>query len=357
MREQDAPAVAHLFAARFRSTRSVDVEVVARRLVRAYFEHPWPDPDIGPWLLEAEHGRVIGFLGVTPRHFRWQGRTLRAAMIGNLMVDAEHPDAGGSSRIISAFLEGPQDLAISDSALDITRKISNRFRGATIRLLSQSWRLGLQQATTVVEGLVRNRRDPASRALRRLAVALDDLGREVGRGPWRLPTSECQVVPLPVARFAELLTEHSADQPESIVPIYDAASLAWVLHTPRGGEHGLRMREVKNAAGHTLGWFVHYVERDAELIHIGSVLGAGQRVFDCAMLDAAAAGACAMTGRIVPGLMREMSIRGARYATRDWTILHTRSPEIVAAFHAGAVNLQPMDGERWSMRFVDVADA
>lgn len=63
MRPGDAPAVARLYAAHFRSGRRVDLEVVARRLVRTYFEHPWPDPELGSWVCESGEGQVIGFLG------------------------------------------------------------------------------------------------------------------------------------------------------------------------------------------------------------------------------------------------------------------------------------------------------
>lgn len=351
MRPDDALAVARLFAARFREQRAVDLDLIGRRLVRSYFEHPWPDSQIRPWVQEGETGEVIGFLGLTPRPLRWGSKTLLAALIGNLMVDARYAEAGASAQLIGAFLQGPQDLAISDAARDITRKICTRFGGETIRLLSQSWHLDLRPATRALTRL----RDPSayriSRTLMPVVDALDQMGRRMDRGPWKLPANAYQTRPLTPERLADLIAEHGA---ETLHPIYDAEALRWLLQTPPSRQSNLRAREVIDDRGNTLGWFVYFVERDAELIHIGAELGAGQRVFDCLVRDAATTGAQALTGRIVPSLMMAMSDRGATFATRDWTILYTHDPEIVAAFHAGDVFVQPMDCERWLMRFVDV---
>lgn len=353
MRPEDATAVARIYASRLRSGRAVDLSVVARRLHRAYFEHPWVDPELGPLVCEGSSGRIIGFLGVVPRPMRWRGEHLRAVHIGNLVVDAEHAEVGASDAIIRAFLAGPQDLAISDHALDVTRRISERYGGATIRVWSPSWELALQPAIIAVNRRLGRRSARAARVVAPVARAIDALGRRFERGPWWIERNDCQTRPLPLDRLAELVDRYGG---ESIKPVYDARALAWVLDTPRGREPGLRVREVLNARGHTLGCFVHYVEEDSELLHLGAELGAGARVFDCLVADAIEAGARKLTGRVIPSLMLEMSTKGVRFQTESWLILNTRRRDIVAAFHAGDVSFNPMDGERWSMRFVDVDD-
>lgn len=353
MRPEDAPAMARIYAARLRSGREVNVDTVTRRLLRAYFDHPWPDPEIRPIVCENEGGELIGFLGVTPRPMIWRERKLRAVIIGNLVVDEQHEGAGASHSIISEFLRGPQDFAISDYALDATRKISDRYHGATIRLLSQSWKLDLRPATITINRRVGRRFRRAAQLAAPVARAIDTVGRRLERGPWWIERNDCETRPLALPRLAQLIAGHGGD---AIKPIYDAKALAWVLQTPRGCESGLRIREVLNGAGHTLGWFVHYVDQDSELLHLGAALGAGARVFDCLVADAASAGARSLTGRIIPSLMRDMSRKGARFHTESWLILHTTKPEIVAAFHAGEAFFNPMDGERWSMRFVDIGD-
>lgn len=353
MRREDAPAVARIVAARLRSGREVDLDLVARRLVRSYFDHPWPDPEIRPWICETSTGQIIGFLGVTARPLRWGPRTLRAAIIGNLVVDEEHGGAGASHTIINEFLQGPQDLAISDHALDVTRKISDRFGGATIRLLSLDWDLQLRPATITLDRRIGRRFNRMAQGLAPVANAIDTLGRRFERGPWWVERNECEVRPLTMARLAELVSHLGGD---SITPIYDAESLAWIMATPRGHGEGLRAREVLNERGHTLGCFVHYVDRDSEVLHLGAELGAGERVFECLVADAISANARALNGRICPPLMREMSAKGVRYQTNSWFILHTKRPEIVAAFHGGDTYFSRLDGERWSMRFVDIAD-
>ena len=353
MRPADVPAVARLYAARLRSGRAIDLDLIARRLRRAYFEHPWVDRELGPFVGEDERGRIIGFLGVVPRPMQWGRERLRGVVIGNLVVDAESAQAGASHAIINAFLQGPQDLAISDYALDRTRRISERYGGATIRLMSQSWTLPLRPAVLTIDRYLRRRFVRAAALLKPGARAIDTLGRRVERGPWKIERNDCEVRSMSLTRLARLVEVHGGD---AIKPSYDAGALAWVLGTPQGHGSGLRAREVLNSRGHTLGCFVHYVDGDSELLHLGAALGAGRRVFECLVADAVDAGARTLTGRIVPSLMLEMSAMGVRFQTKSWLILNTRRADIVAAFHQGNAFFNPMDGERWSMRFVDVDD-
>lgn len=355
MTVDDVPQVARLYADRLlpKAQADADPTLVQRRLVQAYFEHPWPSDDIASIVCEDDGGRIIGFLGVTPRPMVWRGEALRAAIIGNLVVAQDKAAAGASHSIISQFVAGPQDLAISDFALDVTRRISDRYGGATIRLLSQFWSLDLSPATLAAQSRVAQRLGPAQSLLRPMARAIDAADRRVRRGPWWMEPAQSSVHPLSMQRMAQLIDEHGGD---SIKPVYTAETLERLLAPPRGLEGRIVAREVKNPDGHTLGSFVFYLDGDAELVHMGAALGAGDRVFRAAVQHATERGAGAMTGRILPPLMRDMSRAGARFYTDSWLILHTRRPDIVAAFHAGDVFFNALDGEVWSMRFVAVDD-
>ena len=69
--------------------------------------------------------------------------------------------------------------------------------------------------------------------------------------------------------------------------------------------------------------------------------------------DAAARGAAVLTGTVKPP--RLPSYKGQRcfFFANQWTVVHSRRPELTDAFHRGRALLTALDGEKWT-RFGDL---
>ena len=112
-RAEDAGAVADLFqSVMLGDTRPAGSDL-ADYLRRYYLQGPFADADCPSLVHVSAAGVIDGFGGRVVQPFVFKGRTLRAAIVGNLMVrdHASAPLAG--ARLLKALKSGPQDLTLS----------------------------------------------------------------------------------------------------------------------------------------------------------------------------------------------------------------------------------------------------
>ena len=137
----DIPEIANLFIDVFRSGAVSQERIVCEYMEKVYFEAPWSDPNIGSLVSTDKSGEIIGFLGVFPRRVWSDGRCFNVAVPGNFMFRQEARSAYplGAVQLIREFLAGPQDLSISDTATEESRKLWEVCGGDTARLYSFHW--------------------------------------------------------------------------------------------------------------------------------------------------------------------------------------------------------------------------
>ena len=126
----DIPAVAGLFQRTFRNQRAAAPASLQAYLRELYFEHPWRDPDLTSRVFVA-NGAVAGFIGILPLRLTFRGASIRAAVAGSLMVDKPRENPLAGARLLRAYLTGPQDLSLSDSANAVSRGMWERLGGKT----------------------------------------------------------------------------------------------------------------------------------------------------------------------------------------------------------------------------------
>jgi hypothetical protein len=114
--EADAPSVAALFQRVFRRTAEPAPASLASYFVDIFIRSPLQDPDITAKVHVAGNGSVSGFIGVVPLQMQHGGTRLRAAVAGSLMVANPTEDPLAGARLFRAYLNGPQDLSISETA-------------------------------------------------------------------------------------------------------------------------------------------------------------------------------------------------------------------------------------------------
>jgi hypothetical protein len=119
------------------------------------------------------------------------------------------------------------------------------------------------------------------------------------------------------------------------------------------GRGSLQKVAVRSADREVIGWFLYCVDHHGmgEVLQIGSKKTSVHEVLDHLFYHAWCSGAVALTGRLEPALMLELSAwRGLSHHRRYWTLIHSRSPELLEAVHCGDAFLTRLEGE-WCMRF------
>src|SRR6476620_11403890 len=153
--EGDIPRVAGLHRTVFKASEHADVvtlDAYHEYFTRVFLNSPLHDSRL-PSLVYEDGDRVVGFLGVVPRRMLMRGRRFQAAISSQFVVDPAARAGLVAMRLARTFLEGPQDLSISDEASDLARKIWEGLGGMTALLRSLHWTRPLRPATLAVSTL------------------------------------------------------------------------------------------------------------------------------------------------------------------------------------------------------------
>src|SRR6266566_583943 len=103
------------------------------------FSNPWVDSSVPSLVYEVEGGKIVGFLSVITRRMSLRGESIRVAFGGNFVVDPEARASMSGMRLLAAYLAGQQDLSMTDSANDLSRKLLKGCGFRTILPFSLHW--------------------------------------------------------------------------------------------------------------------------------------------------------------------------------------------------------------------------
>lgn len=340
----DIPAVVALRRKAFQYSDRPTAEDLSRYLEQIFFRNPWRDAELPSLVCADARGRIAGFLGVVPRRATFQGQPIRVAVGTQLMADGSTRGLAGFE-LMKAFLSGPQDLAFSDVANDVSRRMWEVLGGWTSLLQSLHWTQPVQRGRFYA-GLLAQRLHVRGlgRGLRPLSWAVDAL---VGGQP---PTDGLAEAPLTAALMAAHFPElhgHVALRPE-----YDEASLRWLLdqlvaNRTRGELHSVALR---GADGALVGWYLYYAKAGGvgQVVHVAARRDRAGDVLQALSHHASRQGLAALEGRLEPALLPALGAAGALLA-RDgpWVLIHSHRPELSAAVHRGDALLSRLDGEWW----------
>jgi hypothetical protein len=361
----DIPAVAGLFQKIFRNSNQAAPPALVDYLRRLYLEAPGYDPEIAPLVHVNDGGRLSGFVGVNALPMRYNGRRLRAAICGSLMVEGRESDPMAGARLLKAFLAGPQDLSFSETASEVSTQMWTRLRGIVLPQYSLDWIRVLRPASFALD-LV-SRRFGAARTLHPLARAFDERHRgNMRRGDLRwsavpkessLPAT-LQVEDVDVGSFADLfapLTRQYAVQPAWAEDQFDCI-LKDAIKKPEFGEP--RFVAVKTRTGAPVGAFFYHLKPggSARVLQLLSLPGQAGPVLDCLIDHAAARGAVAVRGRTQPALLEAMMGRRIGFVHAASTVVHSREEELVDAFRHARGFVNGLAGEHWSRLIGDSFD-
>jgi hypothetical protein len=347
-RRDDIRSVLELFRAAFLRNGNHAPAGLDTYFERVFFENPLYDEDLPSFVHLDRKGTIVGFAGVQPKRLLMRGRPLRAAVATKLMVS---PAAGplAAVRLLGRVFAGPQDLLLSDLCNDAGRRIWEGLRGRTSLLYSMEWQRPLRPVRHLLSWL-RARGVPGiiTGSLRPLSSMADALlARWGGRRP-DATSAEYSVEDLPLDVLAARLPDLLADR--AVRPEYDERWLQWMLRVAQQNEphRTLRRRLVRDARQEPAGWFLYFLDPGgaAEVVQLLARKGAAEAVFQALLADAWDDGAVMLSGRLEPGLVREMSAQHCYFRQAGvWTVAHAKQPDILDAILAGNAFVSRLEGE------------
>jgi hypothetical protein len=348
-RREDVPHVLALFQGAFLENGRSAPARLETYFDRAFFESPWYDAELPSYVHLDRHGTIIGFVGVQPRPLLLRGRRLRAAVATKLMASPSAGEPLVGVRLLSKVFNGPQDVLLSDLSNDAGRRIWEGLGGTTALLYSLQWQRPVRPARYSLAWLrAKGVPNVITGGLRPLAALADAVVARLGGarfgGSVLGYTTEDLSTEVLVRQFPKLAGDRA------LRPEYDEVSLRWLLSVVKQNEphRRLRQRLVRDPRGEVVGWFLYFLEPGGicDVVQILAGKGAAAAVFDQLLADAWKCGAAMLSGRLEPGMVREMSLRHTYFRqTGPWTLANSRQPDVLEAIRGGQAFLSRLEGE------------
>jgi hypothetical protein len=280
------------------------------------------------------------------------GQQLQAAISSQVLADPSCRTDQVAVELAKTFLDGPQDLSISDEANDVARQIWEGLGGMTALLRSIYWTRTLRPARLALSYL-RNRA-----GLGTLAAVADLPARIVDALATRLRHSHLYQS-TPHVSFDDRLEEtFLTRQPEfagpgSLRADYDDRTFRWLLDRATNKRRGrLQKAVIRNGQG-VMGWYLYHLDRKgmADVLQIAAKPDSIHEVLDHLFYQAWRQGAFAVTGRVEPRFLQAFSDKYCLFHRRGpWVVVSAKKPEFLRAFQNGNAFFSRFDGE-WCLGF------
>ena len=354
--EGDIPQVADLLwriLHERKGSASPGLKIYVRDL---FLGNPWLEKEIVSRVYEDSSGKIVGFFGVVPRRMTFQGQTIRLAYGSNFVVDPGSRASMAAVQLIKTFMKGAQDISITDSANESTRRILRSLGFAVVPIYSLQWSRPLRPSTYVLQTVARMQKNLLAAYigtfLRPFCAALDGLLTRMPLSPVRqtkpLTTGEDLTIDVLLNCLATIPGKHL------LLPEYDKDTLEWTVgFLARRKTFGdLRSVLVRDKDGKTIGWFIYYVDRGkvGEVVQIGAAGPSISNVLNHLFYDAWKHRLIGLHGRLEPQFMEELTRESCFFFRNgSWTLAHSSRPELLRLIQSGTAFFSRLDGE-WSLR-------
>ena len=357
---RDAYGVASLWQYWFRDkTRepAPGLEALARRI---YAERPGAHPDVTSLVAEGDGGELLGFLGVTTTPVLLDGEPATLAGVFPSVVAPDVASTTVASLLLRTFLRGPQAFTLSDGGHVKFERIWETLGGRILQLQSLRWVKTFRPATTAARAFTGGGRRPLRPLALPVAAGADWLARRAMPGrlraaPPRAPREHARPEPLagePLTPATLLEANERIHAGARLRPQYDEPSVAWLLGEMRSivEQGALTATLVRDPAGGVAGWYVAYVRPGGvcRVFALQALPRFVDGVIDHLFVQAEAAGAGTLIGRLEPGLRRPMAARGCFvHAGGSLMMAHSRDSSLLDDAELGRLAFSRLDGENW----------
>jgi hypothetical protein len=319
-----------------------------------FLRGPSQDPSLPSLVYQGTTGAISGFLGVVPRRLTMNRRHYQAVISSQFVVDPGSRIALVAVALVKAFLEGPQDISISDEATDTSRRVWEALGGTTALLHSLHWTRPLRPARFVLS-LIRERPP-----LRALAAAAGPFAHAFDAMVTQVPLSHLYQAKPDVSAVDDLTVntvlayEPTFVRTSALRVEYDEATLRWVMKRARHRRETDEYRSAVIRNDHRIiGWYLFHLDRSgiAHVLQIAADPSGIGDVLDHLFYRAAGQGAVAVQGRVDPRFVQVLSDKYCVMHRRGpWFLLNARRVELLRSFESGDAVFSRLDGE-WALGF------
>jgi hypothetical protein len=347
---EDAPAVAQLVRSTFYRVASTPLDDVSRRLSDTFLNHPWAEPDLPSLVYEGGDGAVRGFLGCYPLRLTLRGRSLRGA-VASCMTVADHAgDPLAGVRLLRAFTGGPQDLSLTETSNALFRGLWMRAGGIPTPAYSMTWLRVFRPARFALTRV--ENRLPAVRWTRPVAALGDRIAAKLDLSSLRPPAEDAHVTALDAPTDALIDCARTLTDASDLRPAWDDAVLAWLLgQAETKARYGAFIRRiVHDRRGRGIGAYLYH-GRAGDIAHVLQIFAEpahAAAVTRDLLRHADAAGCVAVRGRTQPWLLDALLTEGCVMLQRSFTMVHSRSTEVLETIQGGQAFLNGLAGEGWT---------
>lgn len=345
--QNDVAEAAGLFELVERSGTTNASPTLVAAFERTFLNHPWADPELPSLVYRNEHGEIVGFLGSHVRRFHLNGRPVRIAFVGQLVVEASYRRRGVGTLLLRHHFSGPQDASVTDNATDPTRRIWEALGGHTLNRLSLSWVRPLRPFSVAIDHVLR-RRGPLRDVARSVGSALDAVVTALPQRSFRLADAAGHREPLTPEAFLACFSEIVGEQ--ELVADYDEAFMGWLLRELDGswGKENVSAKLVRGSENVLEGWFIYYMDRRiAHVLEIGGTKRALDDILVHVCQDADEMGAIAVTGRFETTLREALDDHLYLLRLSGHALLHSKDNEVATAIAIGRGTFMRSLGEGW----------
>ncbi|EJN02146.1 hypothetical protein [Phyllobacterium sp. YR531] len=343
----DIPEVAAMFWRMFKPANTELPKSIIEYFSELYL-NPQNDRKITSQVHIRGDGVLTGFIGALPLKMTLGDIPLQAAICGPLMVEDHLGDPLAGARLLRAFLAGPQDLSLSETANETSRVMWSKLRGKVLPAYSLEW----------------------VRVLRPAAFAADMASQRFGflrygkmlSGPFDMFAHRLMKTGTP--ELPQRITDSSVDQEGmaslitsclkqyALRPDWETSTLKSILQVANSkSAYGtVHCRMVQNRAGVPLGAYIFHgnLGETVRVLQIIALKGHEGVIIDSLLSYAYSIGAIAVRARSQPRLMEAMMIRRGIFFQRSSTVVHARDPSILEAFSRGEAFFNGLAGEGWN---------
>lgn len=351
----DAQAVAALFHAVMLHAKGPAPRQLAAYLVSHFLDGPFADPDIPCLVYVSAEGNLEGFVGVVVQPMTYENRTIRAAILGTLMVQGHERAPMIGARLLRQVVGGPQDLTLSETAGEASLAMWRQLRGAVldrhsyeyIRILAPM-SFGLSMMARWVPLLFSAA--PVTRLLDRLMPRSGSQLRWTGIPDAFRPQGGVEARGVSASDFAALV--ESLLSADAVKPHWDdgrlVAMIAEAMDKPAYGAPHLC--EVVTRTGKPIGgFFLHSAPNAvARVLDVFHAPGQAGPVVDAMLCYARDLGASGVQGRITPSLFDALMSRKAALVHAGASVINGKDIALVSDFLEGRAHFNGLVGERWT---------
>lgn len=362
LEQSDVATVATLFQRILRKTQARATPALEAYLTELFLDPPDRDPEITSHVHVRDDGAVSGFVGVLPMPLMVGDRPMRGALCGTLMVDNHADDPFAGARLMRAFLSGPQDISLTETANDISTTMWRKLRATVLPGHSLEWLRIIRPAGFMAE--MAAARLGAARLLSPLLRPIDALARR-GKAEPRWASLAASI---PEGTFASRDADDETTAalfrkftgPFAVRPDWGEESLRRMVAESRSkavyGE--MVRRAVTTRDGRPVGLFLYYGDpgRIGRVVQILAAPGQAGTVIDSMLAHAGERGMVALRGRTQPALLEAMLGRRFAFVHASSSIVHARDPALIEPFLAGRAFFNGFAGESWSRLIGDRFD-